>query len=71
MIYFVLCFVLLPFCLRRMLELSLLLSAIGYELQWYFLAATPDVRYSQWMELCCVVVIVLLAPRAVSVIRRR
>ncbi|HEX5060073.1 MAG TPA: hypothetical protein VFV99_11970 [Kofleriaceae bacterium] len=69
--YFVLSFVLLPFCTKRVLEVSLLLSAIGYQLQWFFLAAAPDVRYSQWMELCVTVVAVLLAPRALSVIRRR
>jgi hypothetical protein len=70
-IYVVLCLVLLPLCLRRALEASLLLSGIGYQLQWFFLAATPDVRYSQWLELCVVIVIVLLTPRVASVIRRR
>lgn len=69
-LYLALLLVLVPFCIRRALEMSLLLSALGYELQWFFLAATPDVRYSQWMELCVTMLVVLLTPRLVSVIRR-
>lgn len=62
-IYFFACFVLLPVCRRRTLEASILLSAIGYELAWFFLAPTTDVRYSQWMITCCMVVIALLVIR--------
>jgi hypothetical protein len=59
--YFALCFVLLPLCVRRRpLELALLLSAIGYQLSWFFLAQSTDYRYSSWMELCAVIVSVLL-----------
>ncbi len=52
--YFALCFLLLPVCFRSALESSLLLSAIGYELAWFFLAQTTDYRYSQWMLICTV-----------------
>lgn len=61
-VYFALTFLLLPF-VRRRLELSLLLSAIGYELQWFFLAATADVRYSQWMVICTLTTAALLCLR--------
>lgn len=53
--YFALTFLLLPFALRRRLDVAILLSGIGYELQWYFLAPSPDMRYSQWMVLCALV----------------
>jgi hypothetical protein len=61
-VYFALTFFLLPF-VRRRLEVSLLLSAIGYELQWFFLAATADVRYSQWMVICTLTAGALLCLR--------
>jgi hypothetical protein len=62
-IYFGLCLALLPFTIRRRLEASLLLSAIGYELQWFFLAATADLRYSQWMAICTLTTAALLGLR--------
>ena len=62
-IYFALCILLLPFAARRRLEASLLLSGLGYELQWFFLAATADVRYSQWMALCTLITAALLGLR--------
>jgi hypothetical protein len=61
-IYFALCLLLLPF-VRRRLEIALLLSAIGYELQWFFLAVTADLRYSQWMAMCTFVAGVLIVAR--------
>ncbi|HET9987647.1 MAG TPA: hypothetical protein VFQ65_03990, partial [Kofleriaceae bacterium] len=67
--YFALCIALLPFGLRRTLEASLLLSAIGYQLSWFFLAQSTDYRYSQWMELCAVVAGVLVV--TTIVLRRR
>jgi hypothetical protein len=60
------CFLLLPVCRRFPLELSLLLSAIGYELAWFFLAATTDVRYSQWMELATLLAMILTGLRLVA-----
>jgi hypothetical protein len=63
--YFGLCFVLLPFAVRRALEASLLLSAIGYQLSWFLLAQSTDYRYSQWMELCSLIAAVLVVARYV------
>ncbi|MFN0249227.1 MAG: hypothetical protein ACKV2T_20250 [Kofleriaceae bacterium] len=57
--YFALCFLLLPFG-RRRLDIGILLSGIGYELQWYFLAPSPDLRYSQWMVLCSLIGLALV-----------
>lgn len=62
-IYFFACFVLIALCFRNALEMSLLLSGIGYELAWFFLAQTTDIRYSQWMVICSVVVTQLVATR--------
>jgi hypothetical protein len=61
-VYFALCLVLFAF-VRRRLELALLLSAVGYELQWFFLAATADLRYSQWMVICTLTTAALLGLR--------
>ncbi len=62
-IYGALCLVLLPLCARNRLEMAVLLSAVGYQLQWFFLAATSDLRYSQWMVLCSLVALVLRVAR--------
>jgi hypothetical protein len=62
-IYFALAFALLPIARRHAEELALLLSAIGYELAWFFLAVTTDVRYSQWMELATLTAAVLVGIR--------
>ncbi|MEO8549464.1 MAG: hypothetical protein ABI678_05810, partial [Kofleriaceae bacterium] len=61
-VYFALCLVLFAFA-RRRLELALLLSAVGYELQWFFLAATADLRYSQWMVICTLTTAAMLSLR--------
>ena len=66
--YFALCFLLLPF-VRRALEAALLLSAIGLQLSYFFLAQTTDYRYSSWMELCAVVAAILVGSTLVQ--RRR
>ena len=62
-LYFGLLIFLLPFVLRLRFEAALALSALGYELQWFFLAATADLRYSQWMVLTTLVVAVMLVAR--------
>jgi hypothetical protein len=70
--YFALCFAMLPLCVRRRpLELALLLSAIGYQLSWFFLAQSTDYRYSSWMELCAVIVSVLLIASFIRARRSR
>jgi len=61
-LYFGLCILLLPF-MRSRLEISMLLSALGYELQWFFLAATADARYSQWMVICTLAAAVVIGAR--------
>jgi hypothetical protein len=70
-IYLALAFALLPVARRHTEELALLLSAIGYELAWFFLAATTDVRYSQWMELATLAAAVLVAIRLVATRKSR
>jgi hypothetical protein len=62
-LYFGLLVLLLPAALQFRLEAALALSALGYELSWFFLAATSDLRYSQWMVLCTLVLAVLLGTR--------
>ena len=62
-VYLAFAFVLLAFAWREPLELSLLLSGIGYELAWFFLAATTDVRYSQWTELATLAAAILVFVR--------
>lgn len=58
-VYFGLCLVLVPLCVTNALEISILLSALGYELALFFLASTVDFRYSQWMILCSVTALAL------------
>ena len=62
-LYFGLLILMLPAALRFRLEAAVALSALGYELNWFFLAATSDLRYSQWMVLCTLVLAVLLGTR--------
>jgi len=69
-LYFVLCLVLAPLC-RDRLELALILSGLGYELQWFFLAATADTRYSQWMAIMTLATAVLVAARYGTTSRRK
>lgn len=59
-IYFALCFLLLPFAFRSPLVAATLLSAVGYQLAWFFLAASTDYRYSQWMIICSLVALLLV-----------
>jgi hypothetical protein len=54
---------LLPLAIRRRLDVAMLLSGIGSELQWYFLAPSPDMRYSQWMVLCSLIGLALVTTR--------
>ncbi|HUS29861.1 MAG TPA: hypothetical protein VMZ53_15255, partial [Kofleriaceae bacterium] len=67
-IYFALCLLLVPL-VRERLELAVILSALGYELQWFFLAATADTRYSQWMAIATAVTAVLVARRLIARLR--
>ncbi len=69
-LYFGLCLLLVPLC-RQRLPLALILSAIGYELQWFFLAATADTRYSQWMAICTLATAILIGARYWATSRRK
>jgi hypothetical protein len=70
-VYALLCVLLLPFALRNILAASMLLSAIGYEAAWFFLAQTTDYRYSQWMIICALLALALVIyTRRVSVTDR-
>jgi len=62
-IYFALCFLLLPLCVASALEISIVLSAIGYQLALFFMASTVDFRYCQWMILCSVTAVALRVAR--------
>ena len=53
-VYFVAAFLLLPFALRHRDVLALLLSGIAIEATLFFLASSPDYRYSHWMVLCTI-----------------
>lgn len=61
-IYIVLALLLLPLC-RTRLEWAMVLSGLGYQGQWFFLAATPDGRYSQWMVICTLMTAILVGAR--------
>jgi hypothetical protein len=65
-VYLAIAFGLLAVAWRDALESSLLLSGIGYELAWLFIAATTDVRYSQWMELATLAAAILVGVRLVA-----
>lgn len=62
-IYFIGCVLVAVLGWRRVLDPAVALSGIGYQLQWFFLAATPDYRYSQWMVICGVVAGTLFVTR--------
>ena len=62
-IYLAISLALLPFVRRHLLDVALLLSGIGYELAYFILAQTPDVRYSQWMVICTLMVLALAGSR--------
>ncbi len=68
-LYGLLCLLLVPFALRETLAISMLLSAIGYQAAWFFLAQTTDYRYSQWMIICSLIALALVIyTRRVSVV---
>ena len=59
-IYLILTVLLLAFALRNQLALALLLSGLGMELSLFFLAHSPDYRYSQWTICTTVLAAILL-----------
>ncbi|HSD89564.1 MAG TPA: hypothetical protein VLB44_18665, partial [Kofleriaceae bacterium] len=68
-LYVAICLLLVPL-VRERLELALILSAIGYEAQWFFLAATADTRYSQWLAICTFLTAILVVARVTRQRRR-
>lgn len=62
-VYFALCLVLLPFARKHRDVLALLLSGIGIELTLFFLASSPDYRYSHWMVLTALIAWITLITR--------
>ena len=62
-IYALIALVLLALC-RDRLTLTFLASGLGYELGYWPITSTPDLRYSQWMITCaCIAVVLLFAQR--------
>jgi hypothetical protein len=59
-IYLVLTLLLLGFAWRHQLALALLLSGLGMELSLFFLAHSPDYRYSHWMICTTLLAAILL-----------
>jgi hypothetical protein len=62
-IYVLISLLLLPLALRHRDVLALLLSGLGIEASLFFLAPTPDFRYSHWMVICTIVSVIILAVR--------
>lgn len=63
LIYFLLCIALLVASRRYVLDVALVLSGFLYELAYFFLAQTPDIRYSQWMVITSLAGLSLLVVR--------
>jgi hypothetical protein len=59
-VYFVTALLLLPFALRHRDVLALLLSGLAIEATLFFLASSPDYRYSHWMVISKLIALVLV-----------
>lgn len=64
-VYFALSLLLLPFAIRHRDVLALLLSGIAMELTLFFLASSPDYRYSHWMVLTALLSAITLVARRI------
>jgi hypothetical protein len=62
-VYFALSLILLVLARRHRDVLALLLSGIAIELTLFFLASSPDYRYSHWMVLCTIFATITLVVR--------
>jgi hypothetical protein len=62
-LYFVLALVVLPLARKHRDVLTLLLSGIGIELTLFFLAASPDYRYSHWLVTTVTISVIVLVAR--------
>ena len=66
-VYFVLALVMLPFARKHRDVLALILSGIAIELTLFFLASSPDYRYSHWMVLTTLLAAITLISRRRSI----
>lgn len=63
-LYAAIALLLLALCCRDRLSLTLIASGLGYELGYWPITSTPDLRYSQWMITCaCIAAVLLFAQR--------
>jgi hypothetical protein len=62
-VYFIVSLLLLIFAHKHRDVLALLLSGIAIELTLFFLASSPDYRYSHWMVLCTMFATITLVAR--------
>lgn len=62
-VYLVVSLVLLPLCWRQRDMLALVLSGLGLEASLFFLAPTPDFRYSHWMVVTTMIAVLVVAAR--------
>ncbi|MDQ3336687.1 MAG: hypothetical protein M4D80_16080 [Myxococcota bacterium] len=62
-VYFIASLLLLIFARKHRDVLALLLSGIAIELTLFFLASSPDYRYSHWMVLCTLLATITLVAR--------
>lgn len=62
-VYFALCLILLWFARKHRDVVALLLSGIAIELTLFFLASSPDYRYSHWMVLTAILSTITLIAR--------
>jgi hypothetical protein len=65
-LYLLLSLLFLPFAWRHRDVLALLASGISYELGLFFVAPSPDFRYSHWMVTCAILATVILVARRVK-----
>jgi hypothetical protein len=61
--YLALALLLLPFARKHRDVLALLLSGIGIELTLFFLASSPDYRYSHWLVTCVTISVIVIVAR--------
>ena len=62
-LYALLALALLLLCARERLGIALLASGLLYELGYFPVAGTPDVRYSHWMITCTVIALIMVFVR--------
>jgi hypothetical protein len=69
LVYLLVALVLVPLARRQPVALAMLGSGLGYELGLYFLAPTPDVRYSNYLIVTTLVAYALVMARRLAAAR--